>query len=136
MEAYDGSISCDRQSKPPYASCAQIAASMPISSELEPFGPTGDSRPSVGLPYTMLSLDRKCAVIINGNGPNTIARWSEIWQAVTAVNAKCVRVAGKGGKITNVGTSRKLSVTVTEHVDPAALALPGTTAGSDTQATA
>lgn len=75
-------------------------------------------------------------MIINGNGENTMARWSEIWQAVTAVNAKCVRVAGKGGKATNLGTTKKLSVTVTEHVDAAALALPGSTAGSGTQAIA
>ncbi|KAL8824235.1 MAG: hypothetical protein Q9191_005198 [Dirinaria sp. TL-2023a] len=133
MEPYANSISCDRQTKPPLASCEQIAATMPISSDLEPFGPTGDTRPSVGLPYTMISLDRKCAVTINGNGVETIARWIDIWTAVTAVNGKCVRAAGKGGRASNLGDTKKLSVTIADGLE---LELPGGTTGSGTQATA
>lgn len=133
MEPYTNSISCDRQTKPPLASCEQIAATMPISSELEPFGPTGDTRPSVGLPYTMISPDRKCAMTVNGNGVETIARWIDIWTAVTAVNGKCVRAAGKGGRASNLGDTKKLSVTIADGLE---LELPGGTTGSGTQATA
>ena len=106
---------------------------MPISTDLEPFGPTGDTRPSVGLPYTMISPDKKCTMTINGNGAETMARWIDLWVAVTAVNAKCVRAAGKGGKASNLGMSKKLSVTIADGPE---LQLPGGTLGSGTQATA
>lgn len=106
---------------------------MPVTSDLEPFGPTGDTRPSVGLPYTMMSADRKCAMTINGNEAETMARWLDIYDAVTAVNAKCVRVAGRGGRAGNLGASKKLSVTIAEGLE---LFLPGGTMDSGTQATA
>ena len=47
----------------------------------------------------------ECIITIETDGPPTSTTWYKIWEAITAVSAKCVRKAGRGGRIRGLGKS-------------------------------
>lgn len=139
MEPYHPHISCERHDDPPLKSCEAAAQDMPVTGITELFGAARDSRLlTVPLPWTKTSPDGKCIITIETSGVATEASWTDIWIAATAVNAKCVRAAGRGGKITRLGVSGKLSVHITNGPFPSILGLPGAQngRGNSTAATA
>lgn len=139
MEPYHPHISCERHENPPLTSCEAAAQDMPIGGVRELFGVARDTRMlTVPLPWTKTSPDGKCTITVDNSGPATEASWTDIWTAATAVNAKCVRAAGKGGKITKLGESGKLSVRISNGPVLPILGLPGAqnSTGNSSAATA
>lgn len=53
-------------------------------------------------------------VIDSRDGRVTSASWFDIWQASTAVSAKCIR-QGKAGRISNLGANGKMFVTILDE---------------------
>ena len=79
------------------------------------FGKTADTRPTIPLPYALGTRDKRCMVVIDSrDGRVTSASWFDIWQASTAVSAKCVR-QGKAGRISNLGANGKMFVTILDE---------------------
>ena len=125
IEPYKNSISCDRSQNPPFASCSSIAQQMPYDYQEQLFGNAGDRRIAVPLPWTRTSYDGKCTVTIDSTELATVARWRDLWTATTALNAKCARAAGKGGKISKLGGSHKMNIRITNGPGLPVLGLPG-----------
>ena len=56
-----------------------------------------------GLAYLMLTVvDARCMIRVGIQGKSTTSSWYEVWEAVTALVAICVR-AEKGGKVYRIG---------------------------------
>lgn len=137
MEPYKPTISCDKMSQPPYASCQEAAQRMPATWGYQRFGFAGDSTITVRLPWSVISLDGRCKISVETTSNQVVdAGWNEIWDAATAVNAKCARTQGKGGKFTKLGTPGKLFVQVQDGRGHPALSLPGSTNSTDGAASA
>ncbi len=47
--------------------------------------------------------DARCRALVEISGKSTSATWYEIWEAMAALSAMCVRVHGKGGKAFGLG---------------------------------
>ena len=87
-------------------SCNTLADKMPASDKMELFvrGHTPSTIHSVELPYSIKHSDR-CAMEITirpAHRPTEFSRWSTIYTAVAAINAKCIR-HGRAGAWNNLG---------------------------------
>ena len=120
-------IRCDKDpgKGPPWRSCAHIFADMKATTTRQVFGRGSEPRVEVSLPrvlkasmyspcecHVYVSLvvrsidhataDARCMIEIGIQGKATTTSWYEIWEAVMAIVAMCVR-ADKGGKAYRIG---------------------------------
>ena len=79
----------------------------------ELFGRAGDTRPTIPLPHTVAGDDERCMIVIDSKDRTvTTASWFELWEASTALFAKCLRWQKKAGRIGGLGASRKMYITL------------------------
>ncbi|KAL8671952.1 MAG: hypothetical protein Q9168_003578 [Polycauliona sp. 1 TL-2023] len=91
-------------SGPPWISCRDIIDSMPANNKKQVFGPSGDARTTVELPWKFTTTRQRCGVFVNGIQPGrTIdtGDWYKIWAAANAVEFMCTQL-GKNGSATSL----------------------------------
>ena len=54
-------------------------------------------------PFSVGIADARCQAVVGMTGKSTSASWYEIWEAMTALTAMCVRAHGKGGRAFGMG---------------------------------
>lgn len=119
IASYKPNVRCNSLIGPPWTSCISIFADMYADKNRQTFGHLPDQRVEVPLPITykagiVLHLlvrracsiclaDRRCMVKLDIAGQPTGLSWYEVWEAVVALGATCVRGRQKGGKATGLG---------------------------------
>lgn len=114
MQPYRPQISCAGRIAPPVGSCSLLLSGMANHRAPEElFGRAGDTRPTIPLPYTLAGDDERCMFVIDSSDRRvTTASWFELWEASTALVAKCLRFQKKAGRIGGLGANRKMYITI------------------------
>ncbi|KAL8790930.1 MAG: hypothetical protein Q9213_000355 [Squamulea squamosa] len=99
-------------SGPPWLSCRDIVDKMPANNKRQVFGPKGDARATVPLPWSYMTARQRCGVIVDGKEPGRTfdtGDWYKIWAAANAVEFMCTQL-GRNGSATSLGDNKQLRV--------------------------
>ncbi|KAL9075171.1 MAG: hypothetical protein Q9161_001857 [Pseudevernia consocians] len=103
MRVFEPKVRC-RGSFETAASCKDVLADMPASTDLEVFGPRDTPFVKEILPQDIVSEDDKCIVRLYSTGRSDVVAWYQIWEAVEATFAMCGR-SYQGGSYRELGES-------------------------------
>ena len=103
---YQPTVTCGPEDTgPPWITCARILDNMPTDSQRQVYGPPELENTTVALPWSYTTLDRRCAMIVDGLEPGKVSDasdWYKIWAAANAVSYMCVH-QGKRGVALSLG---------------------------------
>ncbi|KAL8752725.1 MAG: hypothetical protein Q9199_005541 [Rusavskia elegans] len=103
---YRPTVTCGPDdSGPPWLSCRDIVDKMPANNKKQVFGPRGDVRTTVALPWRYTTTRQRCGVIVDGTEPGKTTDtgdWYKIWAAANAVEFMCTQL-GRNGTATSLG---------------------------------
>ncbi|KAL8638484.1 MAG: hypothetical protein Q9228_004361 [Teloschistes exilis] len=91
-------VKCGRR-KEVLETCRDLLISMPVTTQDQRFGPKGDSKAEVILPWGMMSHDDRCILkilTINRQGESDVSSWYKAWEAVNAVYYGCISKGFRG----------------------------------------
>ncbi|KAL8838495.1 MAG: hypothetical protein Q9176_005047 [Flavoplaca citrina] len=110
---YRPTVTCGPDgSGPPWRSCRDIVDLMPANNKKQVFGPRGDTRTTVPLPWRYTTTRHRCGVIVDGDEPGRITDtgdWYKIWVATNAVEFMCTQL-GRNGTAVSLGDNKRLHV--------------------------
>ncbi|KAL8846470.1 MAG: hypothetical protein Q9221_008436 [Calogaya cf. arnoldii] len=110
---YRPTVTCGPEdSGPPWLSCRDIVDRMPANNKKQVFGPKGDARTTVPLPWKYTTTRQRCGVFVDGTEPGRTTDtgdWYKIWAAANAVEFMCTQL-GKNGTATSLGDNKRLHV--------------------------
>lgn len=85
------------------ASCRDLLNRLPTS-RMGWFGPSSDPLADFFTPYTIVSRDGRCALVVTTAGPTGLLRWEYLWSYGIELSGVCAR-QGKQGRYNHIGRS-------------------------------
>ncbi|KAL9634018.1 MAG: hypothetical protein Q9204_003169 [Flavoplaca sp. TL-2023a] len=92
---------------------------MPANNKKQVFGPRGDTRTTVPLPWRYTTTRQRCGVFVDGDEPGRTTDagdWYKIWVATNAVEFMCTQL-GRNGTAVSLGDNKRLRVELRDMRD-------------------